>query len=71
MSARAHLNTLHLFGPNAQTWLDASSMETNKFLASFHLSSPPGAAAPGAAPRFLSASAAAAPFCVRPCFPNR
>ena len=60
-SARAHLNTLHLFGPNAQTWLDASSMLMNRFLASFHLSCPVSGLA-GSFP---------APFCVRPCFPNR
>jgi hypothetical protein len=58
---KTHLKTLHLLGPNAQTWLDASSMLMNRFLASFHLSCPVSGLA-GSFP---------APFCVRPCFPNR
>ena len=57
-----HLKTLHLLGPNAQTWLDASSMLMNRLRASFHLSCPESG---------FKGSFPAPPFCVRPCFPKR
>mmetsp|Transcript_2938 Transcript_2938/g.11164 ORF Transcript_2938/g.11164 Transcript_2938/m.11164 type:complete len:347 (-) Transcript_2938:745-1785(-) len=60
------LNTLHLFGPNALTWLDASSIEMNKFRASFHLSPASTSFAAAAGSALL-----APPFWVRPCFPKR
>ena len=60
--AATHLKTLHLLGPNAQTWLDASSMLMNRLRASFHLSCPESG---------FKGSFPAPPFCVRPCFPKR
>mmetsp|Transcript_10276 Transcript_10276/g.42480 ORF Transcript_10276/g.42480 Transcript_10276/m.42480 type:complete len:310 (-) Transcript_10276:1293-2222(-) len=60
----AHLKILHLLGPNAWTWLDASSMEMKRLRASFHLSLSLAVAASGA-------EAPGAPFWVLPCLPNR
>ena len=59
--SESYLNTLHLFGPTALTWLLASSIEMKRFLASFHLS-PPSTGLAGSFP--------VPPFCVRPCLPN-
>ena len=59
-----HLKILHLLGPNAWTWLDASSMEMKRLRASFHLSLSLAVAASGA-------EAPGAPFWVLPCLPNR
>mmetsp|Transcript_4265 Transcript_4265/g.19015 ORF Transcript_4265/g.19015 Transcript_4265/m.19015 type:complete len:210 (-) Transcript_4265:772-1401(-) len=58
------LKILHLLGPNAWTWLDASSMEMKRLRASFHLSLSLAVAASGA-------EAPGAPFWVLPCLPNR
>ena len=64
VSSDAHLKILHLLGPNAWTWLDASSMEMKRLRASFHLSLSLAVAASGA-------EAPGAPFWVLPCLPNR
>jgi len=58
-----HLKILHLLGPNAWTWLDASSMEMKRLRASFHLSLSLAVASGPEAP--------GAPFWVLPCLPNR